>query len=546
MKRILTLILAFIILSFVSNAQDKVNDNKRVTTREQQTLPFTDNFNEPYVEDDLGGWSVESINSQIGGWAMVTFNMAQGDSTGVNDHEVNFTDYSIAIVGGGISYFISPKFDLSGVSGSLILKYKNYVENDPTLSMNKRIGVVTRIDNEEWSVPVYEINLTEKPQNDITIIIDNEYVGEPNFQFAFFYERTSYTPGGSIGWYIDDVVLESGPYQVDGKVTDIKDNPIKDAQVMLDDNHSVYTDNNGEFSFNVHAGEYTLTISKDGYEDHSQEITIVGDIDLDTITLSEIYVEPYGLIIVSDYKNPTKAELRWKHESLNTKGFSVFKIFLDNEEVAEVISDTSCYVFLGLIPNTIYTAGVQSVYTSGASDIIEYEFKTHVNIIDNSASIVGIVTNGTNPLGGVNVKIDGNVYSTNSKGYYSIPNIISGTYNIEFSKNGYVTYTIYNEVIVQGVNYIDIVILEDEGTKVQIDALSKINVYPNPFIDKITISDPELIKRVIVSNILGQRVMDVNLNGQKEIPVNRISSGTYVITLIGFNGETTSKKLLKR
>ncbi|MDO8951063.1 MAG: Ig-like domain-containing protein, partial [Draconibacterium sp.] len=70
-------------------------------------------------------------------------------------------------------------------------------------------------------------------------------------------------------------------------------------------------------------------------------------------------------------------------------------------------------------------------------------------------------------------------------------------------------------------------------------------VYPNPFNDEIKIDNNEKLTRVVISNIAGQRVIDI------EYPENRIRtanlvSGIYVISLYTENGIAKTERMIKR
>lgn len=66
----------------------------------------------------------------------------------------------------------------------------------------------------------------------------------------------------------------------------------------------------------------------------------------------------------------------------NQKAFLGFNVYLDGEEVATEITETT-YLFSDL-PSGEYTAGVQSVYTTGSSDImtIDFEVESDVAVTD--------------------------------------------------------------------------------------------------------------------------------------------------------------------
>jgi hypothetical protein len=70
-------------------------------------------------------------------------------------------------------------------------------------------------------------------------------------------------------------------------------------------------------------------------------------------------------------------------------------------------------------------------------------------------------------------------------------------------------------------------------------------VYPNPFNDKITIDNNEKLTRVVVSNIAGQRVIDID-NPTREIRTANLVSGIYVISLYTESGIAKTERMIKR
>ncbi|MCK3686217.1 T9SS type A sorting domain-containing protein [Maribellus sp. YY47] len=69
-------------------------------------------------------------------------------------------------------------------------------------------------------------------------------------------------------------------------------------------------------------------------------------------------------------------------------------------------------------------------------------------------------------------------------------------------------------------------------------------VYPNPFTNYIRIDNAEKLTRVIVSNIAGQRVMDIE-SPTNEIRTGNLVTGVYVITLIANDEIVKSERIIK-
>jgi hypothetical protein len=78
-----------------------------------------------------------------------------------------------------------------------------------------------------------------------------------------------------------------------------------------------------------------------------------------------------------------------------------------------------------------------------------------------------------------------------------------------------------------------------------INVLSNLSVYPNPFNNEINVNDGNGIKQVIITNIVGQNVMNVKMT-QNTINTSILPQGIYLVTFIGNNGERVVKKMIKQ
>ncbi len=82
-------------------------------------------------------------------------------------------------------------------------------------------------------------------------------------------------------------------------------------------------------------------------------------------------------------------------------------------------------------------------------------------------------------------------------------------------------------------------------TDVKADLENSFSVYPNPFNDRITIENSDKVSRVVVSNIAGQRVIDIEYP-TREIRTANLVSGIYIISLYTENGVAKTERMIKR
>jgi hypothetical protein len=81
-------------------------------------------------------------------------------------------------------------------------------------------------------------------------------------------------------------------------------------------------------------------------------------------------------------------------------------------------------------------------------------------------------------------------------------------------------------------------------TSVEENVLSNLNVYPNPFSNEISVKNAEGVNRVIITNLIGQVVMDMPLNSET-INTSNLSKGVYIVIFQGNNGERVVRKMVK-
>ncbi len=76
-------------------------------------------------------------------------------------------------------------------------------------------------------------------------------------------------------------------------------------------------------------------------------------------------------------------------------------------------------------------------------------------------------------------------------------------------------------------------------------SLADLNAFPNPFSDNIFIENAENINRVIITNILGQRVMDITLKDDNTINTSELNKGVYLVTFEAVSGEKVVLRMVK-
>lgn len=166
------------------------------------------------------------------------------------------------------------------------------------------------------------------------------------------------------------------------------------------------------------------------------------------------------------------------------------------------------------------------------------EFET----IPTKYTVTFAVTAGNNPIEGATINFDGTNYTTNATGIATIADVEVGNYSYTVSMSGYTEVT--GTVNVTNADVNEPVSLTPNS--VETNEISTIRAYPNPFDSYITITNAEKVKRVVVTNLIGQKVMIFNSNGEATVNTSELRSGIYLITFEGQNGQSTIRKMIKK
>jgi choice-of-anchor B domain-containing protein len=191
-----------------------------------------------------------------------------------------------------------------------------------------------------------------------------------------------------------------------------------------------------------------------------------------------------------------------------------------------------------------------------ASDIEEGLYILDIEYI-RAAFLEGVVTSEATgaPLFNAEVEILGTGLATQTAfdGTYEFGTILSGTFDVEFSKPGYITQVLTDVDIINGeITMADAAL---ETLAVGINNPEKgsgpLSIFPNPFIEETTVQYhlSENIGKIQFSviNLLGERVGVFNLV-DKEGSLrfgNELSSGVYLLVLEGSNGVIKTEKIVK-
>jgi len=159
-------------------------------------------------------------------------------------------------------------------------------------------------------------------------------------------------------------------------------------------------------------------------------------------------------------------------------------------------------------------------------------------------TVTFIVRNPENsPIAGASISIAGHGNLTTNASGVATTQLPNGNYSFTVIASG---YAVYSDVFtIADANRNVLVILTPVG--VEEDALTTLEVFPNPFENSITLNNASRVSRLIITNIIGQRVMDIQLPGSERItiPTEELTKGVYLMIFEAGNGERVVRRMVK-
>ncbi len=287
-------------------------------------------------------------------------------------------------------------------------------------------------------------------------------------------------------------------------------------------------------------GTHDYTVTADGFADATGQLTVDGDVVTVNVTMTPVYEVTFSvagengtLTALANSTDISSGDLVLEGSDVEftatpADNYRVKEWKLDSEVVDEnttnsytvtnLMATTNVTVEFEVIPETTYEVTFSVVGGNGtlAASASSVDVSSG-DLVPEGSNIVFTAT----PDEEYEVKewrLNSEVVDENTTNSYTVSNLMAATdVTVEFK-------------LIVGVNT---------------NALANLKVYPNPFSNEINITS-DRVNRVIITNIVGQRVMDITLNGQETINTSELSNGVYLVTFEGTNGEQTVRKMIKK
>lgn len=273
-------------------------------------------------------------------------------------------------------------------------------------------------------------------------------------------------------------------------------------------------------------GTYNYTVTMTGFVDAIGQIIVDGGNLSETITLNPL---SYNVTLtVMDGTTPIEGAIVTFDGVEHTTGV----------DGIVAITDVANGNYDYIVAKTGYAVVSDNINVNGAdvSENITLIPLTYYNVT------ITVVDSELAPIEGATVTFDGVEHTTGADGIVALVDVANGTYNYTVSKTGYVD--VVDNMNVNGADVSETISLSLVG--VGFDPLNNLEVYPNPFNSEIIIANADWVNRAVITNIVGQRVIDVALSGAATINTSRLSVGIYHVMFTGVNGERVVRKVIKK
>lgn len=219
--------------------------------------------------------------------------------------------------------------------------------------------------------------------------------------------------------------------------------------------------------------------------------------------------------------------------------------FAEGDLVTVAAQPNDGYIFVNWIDSqgNVISSTTIFIYTMPAADVtLTANFE--VEQLETFIVTFTVTDNQGNAVDAANIAIDGvdDELETDEDGVATIT-LSDGTYTYTVTANGFITSN--GTFIVNGEDISVDVELITVG--IETSTLSNIDVYPNPFHSSITLSNANRASRVVISNLIGQKVMEIKLTGsdRETILTDGLVNGIYLIQIYSESGERLVKKMIK-
>lgn len=264
------------------------------------------------------------------------------------------------------------------------------------------------------------------------------------------------------------------------------------------------------------------------------------------------YLQSEGLISVVDVAVEKNVTLISKRHSVQFSVVSGSTAITDAIITFKGVTNPSGnYLFTDVLPGTGYSYTVTCAGYKQATGSISVTDYTTVSVNLNVETFpvtftVTIPTKSNQSSIPVKILIGGIKDTlTISDNWQATQDLPRGFYNFKAWASGYQTYYGSFEITSAAVA---ITIRLQIATGIDNITLTAVKAYPNPFTNQITLVNSFVVKQLVITNLIGQRLYEKGYKNQSSIQIetNELLSGVYLLKLIGNDGSTHVIRMIKK
>jgi uncharacterized repeat protein (TIGR02543 family) len=201
------------------------------------------------------------------------------------------------------------------------------------------------------------------------------------------------------------------------------------------------------------------------------------------------------------------------------------------------------YIGLPVGSYTYFVSREGFITVTGTFEVVDVDLNINVPMVagtNPTFTVTFTIADGeSNPITDAVVTFNG---VEGAVGEYAFTDVEPGVYSYSVTKDGFVTSA--GTVTVTDEDVTVPVTLTLVG--INTNTFANFSAYPNPFSGTINLSNPAVVSRVYITNIIGQRVMDVATNGAGNVETATLPAGIYLVTFEAASGERTVRKMVKK
>lgn len=385
-----------------------------------------------------------------------------------------------------------------------------------------------------FDVPISEVDLsgiTISGATNINATIEENLIKITHDPFQLNQDYDVTIPAGSvqddmgknaeINWNFKVVPSYNTEFYVTSQNTG---NPVEDAVININ-NDVIITDTSGYTSKRLANGTYSYTVSKQGYADTTEELTIADEDRTVNIAIDELFEVAFKVTDIQTSNPLSDAIISIDGTQLNTNA--------SGEATIDLVNGTYPYT----VTKADYAVLTGQLTINDASQAIDVEMNKYWDV-------TFVIRNSSSPIQDATVEISDTSVSTDANGFASV-SLIRGSYDYKVSAESYINDS--STVFVEQDTTFNIIMERPSTNLTQPSLDNNFTMYPNPTKGIITLKGTNIQNsKVVIRNLTGETFIEKKINSNESlIDLSSLSKGVYILHISKGDKELIKKIILQ-